>query len=96
MKTVALYKNGKHTIPNGSIEYSKNGFLHREDGPAYIMEGEYAAWFIDGLRHREDGPAIEYYDKGELWMWAYYYNGERINISTAKEFEQYKKLIAFQ
>ena len=45
--------------------YTRDGVLHREDGPAVEFtsaEGTYdngrKEWFKDGIRHREDGPAI--------------------------------------
>ena len=47
------------------IQYElPDGSLHREDGPAYIVEyddGEYVEeWFYDGHEHRYGGPAVQY------------------------------------
>lgn len=41
-------------------EHFVNGLLHRDDGPAYIKDGEFKTegWAINGVYHRTDGPAI--------------------------------------
>lgn len=51
-------------------EWRKDGYLHREDGPAYIQyyssnkkRFEYKFWYINGKVHREDGPACILYDR---------------------------------
>lgn len=52
---------------NGS-EYwhSKDGLLHRIDGPALINKrGKF--WYLHGSRHREDGPAVEYSNGSRFW-----------------------------
>jgi hypothetical protein len=76
---------------NGDKEYRLGRLPHREDGPALISRTGYRAWYINGIRHREDGPAIE--GPGEYKSW--YLNGRFIDVVTQKQFEQYKKLIAF-
>jgi hypothetical protein len=44
---------------DGSREYYKDGYLHREDGPA-IERSDYGQyWYLNGLLHRVDGPAVE-------------------------------------
>jgi hypothetical protein len=45
-----------------------------------------------GSHHRGDGPAIEYSITGSKY---WYLNGKRINVKSQKEFEQFKKLMAF-
>ena len=41
-----------------SIEWRKNGLLHREDGPAVVWSGG-TYWYKNGLLHRDNGPALE-------------------------------------
>ena len=42
--------------------YHKNGWPHREDGPAVELADGSVGWFINGQLHREDGPASILYD----------------------------------
>jgi antitoxin component YwqK of YwqJK toxin-antitoxin module len=55
-----------------SVEYTKDGLPHKEDGPAFIsyyVNGnvQCAAWYKEGIRHRIDGPAfLDYHDDGSL------------------------------
>src|ERR1035437_4084494 len=63
------------SIPNPSVVdgigkvWHRNGFSHREDGPAYEGEDGTRSWHLDGLRHRADGPAIVWADgKVEYWI----------------------------
>lgn len=51
----------------------KDGFFHREGGPAY-KERHILKWYVDGKLHRLDGPAIianghpkEYWIGGQRW-----------------------------
>jgi len=46
-------------LDNGDKIYLKNGFVHREDGPAVIRKIGENLWYKDGILHREDGPAVE-------------------------------------
>ena len=39
-------------------DYTEEGRLHREDGPAIICSDGLVAWYREGRLHREDGPAI--------------------------------------
>lgn len=63
-------------IENGMVEESgceiwyKNGYVHRENGPAIkcLFRKE---WYINGKLHREDGPALNHYGDGH-----WYLNGE--------------------
>ena len=64
--------NGKIIDQYGDVWYSKDGNLHREDGPAIEWKDGGKAWYLNGKRHREDGPAIEYADGNKAW----YINGK--------------------
>jgi len=48
--------------------------LHREDGPALILEDGSKEWYINGQLHRVDGPAVV--DKGVDYE-AWYIHGKR-------------------
>ncbi len=77
-------KNGKHTSPDGTQFWYKDGNLHREDGPAIISWNEYQEWYKDGNLHREDGPAYINSDGTQIW----YINGKDITddiINWAKD-----------
>jgi hypothetical protein len=50
----------KITRKNGTIEYYKNGLLHRENGPAIIYADGRKKWYQNGHLHRLDGPASEW------------------------------------
>jgi hypothetical protein len=88
---------------NGYVAYCIHGKYHREDGPAVRNCDGSLNWYIDGIRHRSDGPAYQFGDQYFDW----FYNGHFIvsfsrNSSNSKslanckkQFEQYKKLIAF-
>lgn len=41
------------------VEYTRNGKLHRTDGPALEFPRGCKEWWINGMRHRSNGPAIE-------------------------------------
>ena len=58
----------KITYKKDGVYYSKNGLLHRADGPAMVLNYGYKAWYIDGKRHREDGPACEWDDGTKAWF----------------------------
>jgi hypothetical protein len=55
-------KNGKHTSPDGTQFWYKDGKRHREDGPAIIWPDGYQSWWKDGKLHREDGPVLNKMD----------------------------------
>ena len=65
--------DGKYFSCNGDIFWTKNGKLHREDGPAVIYPDGTQYWFISGKLHRENGPAVIYPDGRQYW----YINGDR-------------------
>jgi hypothetical protein len=53
----------------GTVTFMKNGFLHREDGPAYIGFKGYKEWLFEGKYHNLNGPAIIYPDgHEEYWV----------------------------
>jgi hypothetical protein len=54
-------------------EWSLNGKLHREDGPAIEWADGTKYWYLNGKLHREDGPAIECPNGTKSW----YLNGRR-------------------
>ncbi|MDP2696101.1 MAG: hypothetical protein Q8O87_02500 [bacterium] len=49
------------------VEWTLDGKLHREDGPAIEHADGTKEWFINGKRHREDGPAKEWPDGKKSW-----------------------------
>lgn len=55
------------TYDDNRIEYSRNGFPHREDGPAVIKPGGFEEWYFNGKRHRMDGPALIWEDGTRKW-----------------------------
>lgn len=68
--------DGMTLVPYGGVIYTKNGVLHREDGPAYMdvyrwegaMESN-EAFFINGEMHRDnDLPAYRSADTNYHWM----------------------------
>lgn len=52
----------------GDKEWTLNGELHREDGPAVEWANGAKEWYLNGKRHREDGPAIEYSNGHKSWF----------------------------
>ena len=51
----------------GSIEWRKDGQLHREGAPAVIMPSIGTEWYINGKLHRDDAPAVEQLNGTQLW-----------------------------
>jgi hypothetical protein len=84
-------RNGLILDGAGNKFYYKDGLHHREDGPAIEYTDGYKIWCINGNTTREDGPAVINQYGQEFW----YLNNICINVKSQKEFEQYKKLIAF-
>lgn len=52
---------------NESTAWYKEGLLHREDGPALIMNDGTKFWYRNGLWHRENGPAVEWANGHKEW-----------------------------
>jgi len=48
-------------------EYTLDGQLHREDGPAIEYEYTVKEWYLHGERHREYGPATETVNGDKAW-----------------------------
>ena len=84
-------KSYKHEYPDRVVYVNKDGFKHREDGPAIEYHDGSRSWWKDGNLHRLDGPAAEF-DGVKYW----YLNGKFIPVRTQEEFERYLKLIVFQ
>jgi len=53
---------------SGTITYTKDGKLHREDGPAVIYYDGSQCWYKDGKCHRKNGPAVIYSDGSLFWF----------------------------
>lgn len=62
----------KYNIKTQTMEWYKNGNLHRDNGPAVEFANGYKEWYKNGKLHREDGSAIEYSDGRKYW----YINGK--------------------
>lgn len=44
-------------------KWYRNGYMHRDNGPAYITRGKkIQKWFVNGRCHRLNGPAEIWYD----------------------------------
>ena len=52
---------------DGTVRWTLDGELHREDGPAVEYAGGNKWWYRHGKLHREDGPAEEYADGTKFW-----------------------------
>ena len=52
----------------GRKYYNSSNQLHREEGPAVILDSGSRAWYQNGKLHRLAGPAIIWYS-GELEYW---------------------------
>jgi ABC-type glycerol-3-phosphate transport system substrate-binding protein len=49
--------------------YKKDGYFHREDGPARIYFDGYQEWYFKGKLHNLNGPAIIWQDgTEEYWI----------------------------
>jgi|688.fasta_scaffold321332_2 hypothetical protein len=57
----------KYDNSQGDQCWSKDGLLHREDGPAVIKADGSKFWYKRGMRHRLDGPAEEFSDGSRNW-----------------------------
>lgn len=55
------------------IYFDERGLLHKDEGPAMILQDGSKFWYCHGKKHRIDGPAIEYYNGDGSW----YYQGQR-------------------
>lgn len=57
----------RYECSDGTIIWTKNGKLHRENSPAVEYRQGGRDWFINGKRHREDGAAIEFPSGNKEW-----------------------------
>ena len=80
---IKIKKTKKYT------KYSKNGKLHREDGPAIERVNGDKAYYVNDKLHREDGPAVEYSNGYKV----YWYHGEQIEVNSTEEFIRMINLI---
>jgi hypothetical protein len=95
--TDILHREDGPAIESSSCkQWFLNGKRHRADGPAIEWKDGSKEWWLNGLAHREAGPSYEdnfgfkiYRLNGKLCK----INGEQVR--TQKEFERYKKLMAF-
>lgn len=67
---VGTANNVKPWIDNGgTVHWAKNGYPHREGGPAVLYPDGKTEWFRNGYPHREDGPAVTWADGRKDWYW---------------------------
>lgn len=62
------HETQKHIASNGAVSYWRNGWRHREDGPALEWPNGTKMWYRSGSLHRDDGPAVVY-DVGTKEWW---------------------------
>lgn len=74
----------------GTIQFFKDGKLHRDNGPAVIAPDGTLVWWHEGNPHREDGPAAIWY--GDLNNVDYYLFGKKVAKQQIDEFQKKKKL----
>jgi len=75
-------KIGVHDFYRGdiiwTIELNGKEVLHREDGPAYILENSnnirIECYWLNGKRHKEDGPAVIYLHNNKIIKSQYWIN----------------------
>ena len=70
------------------IEWSFEGELHKDDGPALEYKDGRKFWIVHGIRHREDGPACEYPDGSKEW----YVNGKNLTQEEYNHWLEKKNL----
>ena len=73
-----MRKNGLHINEHGTKCWYKDGFLHRDDGPAITYPDGTQEWWKDGSLHRDDGPAVINADANHKW----YKYGKRYHPSA--------------
>ena len=70
----------------GDIFHLKDGFLHREDGPAIEYASGVKWWMLNGKLHRDNGPAVV--DIKEIV--GYWINGEPATEEEIKNINRNK------
>jgi|TARA_R110000772_G_scaffold64176_5_gene143503 hypothetical protein len=79
--TVRHREDGPASVySDGDKYWYINGKLHREDGPAVLIDTDGVGevdkyWYINGKRHREGAPAVEWAGGGKDW----FINGKHMN-----------------
>lgn len=68
----------------GHTQYTVNGHLHREDGPAVVNSDGGEAWYRNGKLHREGGPAVTWPEGDKEW----WINGELVSAQSAPKSTQ--------
>jgi hypothetical protein len=76
---------------SGSISYFKNGFLHREDGPARIFPEGYQGWHLEGKFHNLNGPA-RIYPNGSEEYWVYGKKTTKEAVNLLKDMLKLRKI----
>ena len=64
----------KTEFSNGDVNWFKDTYIHREDGPALEWADGNKFWYIKGMLHRTDGPAVEWTNGYKQW----WINGKRL------------------
>ena len=82
----------KYDNSQGDQCWSKDGLLHREDGPAVELANGRREWFINGDRHREDGPAVVEADGQCSWYW----RNMLVEAKSQEEFEMEVRILKIQ
>lgn len=67
MKQASNVRNGLNIDNDGTRYWYRDGFLHRENGPAVEWPDGSCEWWRNGELHREQGPAIERADGSKEW-----------------------------
>ena len=68
----------KTDINNNIYYYDNFSRLHREDGPAIIIDNGDKCWYFENKQHRTDGPAVivgkskYYYIMGKEYSYEYW------------------------
>ena len=66
---------------NGTLNWFKDGKLHRDDGPAIVQANGTLAWAHRGELHRTDDPAVVFSNGDVDW----YLHGEKLDKSHIAE-----------
>jgi hypothetical protein len=78
-------------IKKGStIYYKKNGWWHREDGPAIEYENGDQEWYIEGKLHRIGGPAYITH-QGKYKEWYEYGKSHRLDGPAITYYDGYEE-----
>ena len=70
---------------DGQVDWTINGVLHREDGPALSYPDGSCRWYLNGKLHRSGGPAVDgamhkfWYIHGEIQLGKMWEPGMDVN-----------------